>query len=268
MKLPARISLCLIAAQLVLPPCFGADSETSTVNDVNAIVSRASVQMAKLLDQFSNVKCTELVEQEKLRSDGKIEVKEQSTYDYLAIISNSGGELSLNESRVAVHAAKLEKKNTPMLLSNGFATLFLVFHPLYADSFRFRIEGKAVNDGHNLIKISFEHIPGTRSPAALALRGREYPLELSGEASVDPENGAIARIQASVGDTLQDIGLKSLHSEVVFAPAPFRNLPETFWFPSVATVEVETPRQHWRNTHRFTDYKQFSVSTEESVTSK
>ena len=35
-------------------------------------------------------------------------------------------------------------------------------------------------------------IPGTRSPAALALRGREYPLELSGSAWIDPQTGVIA----------------------------------------------------------------------------
>jgi hypothetical protein len=33
-------------------------------------------------------------------------------------------------------------------------------------------------------------------------------------------------------------------------------------------VEVETPRQHWRNLHQFTAYKKFSVSTEEQVIKK
>ena len=42
----------------------------------------------------------------------------------------------------------------------------------------------------------------------------------------------------------------------------------TYWFPAQATVEVETQRQHWRNTHMFTDYKRFAVSTEEKVASK
>jgi hypothetical protein len=102
----------------------------------------------------------------------------------------------------------------------------------------------------------------------LALRGREYPLELSGEAWIDHQTGVITRIAATVGDTLQDLGLKSLQSEIVFAPTRFHDVSETYWFPSMATVEVETPRQHWRNTHRFTDYKQFSVSTEEKVASQ
>ena len=245
--------------------CFAGTAVPSGFADLNEILLRANAQMIKLVDQFSNVKCTELVEQEKLRPDGKVERKEESNYDYLVILTNDGGELTLNESRMAVREVKADHKNTPMLLSNGFATLFLVFHPYYADSFRFRITGSAVDNGRTLAKIAFEHIPGTRSVAALALRGREYPLELTGEAWIDPQSGVINRIQASVGDTLQDIGLKSLLSEVEFAPAPLHGLSGTYWFPVRATVDVETPRQHWRNTHRFTDYRLFSVSTEEHV---
>ena len=78
----------------------------------------------------------------------------------------------------------------------------------------------------------------------------------------------ITRIEASVENTLEDVGLKSLHSEIEFAPAPFHDMKAPYWFPVVASVEVETPRQHWHNTHRFTDYRRFSVSTEEQVASK
>lgn len=267
MKTSPRLNV-IAAIVLIAVLNIRSTAQVGAANDASAIVSRATSQMSRLLDQFSNVKCTELVEQEKLRSDGKVELKEESTYDYLAIITENGGELSLNESRVAVRQAKLEKRATPMLLSNGFATLFLVFHPYYADSFHFKITGAAVADGHNLVKVAFDHIQGTRSPAALALRGREYPLELSGEAWIDPETGSIARIEAGVADTLQDLGLNSIQSEVEFAPVSFHNSADSFWLPSAASVEVETPRQHWRNTHRFTDYKQFSVSTEENVASK
>lgn len=247
---------------LAATPSFG------TGSDLNDLLSRASVEITKLLDEFSNVKCTEQVEQEKLRQDGKVERKEESTYDYLVILTNNGGELSLQESRIATHEAKADKKNTPMLLSNGFATLFLVFHPYYFDSFRFAYTGNVTEQGRTLAKISFDHIPGTRSPAALALRGREYPLELSGEAWIDTESGVITKIEAGIGSTLQDVGLKSLQSEVQFAPAPFRGVKQVYWLPTVARVDVETPRQHWRNTHRFTDYKQYAVTTQEQVIQK
>ena len=248
--------------------CLGATSSSASSggsNELDDLLARTSVQVTGFLEQFSEVKCTEHVDQVKLGKDGKVELKEQATYDYLVILTNNGGDLSLDESRLAVQQAKRDKKNTPLLVSNGFATLFLVFHPYYADSFKFALAGQAVSAGRNLIKVKFDHIPGTRSPAALALRGREYPLELSGEAWIDPQNGVITRMEAGIDNSLDDVGLKSLHSEVEFAPAPFRDMKVPYWFPSIASVEVETPRQHWLNTHRFTEYKRFSVSTEEQV---
>ncbi len=104
-----------------------------------------------------------------------------------------------------------------------------------------------------------------KSPAALALRGREYPLELSGTAWIVPQTGTIARIEAGIDDTLQDVGLKSLRAEIEFAPLPLADPKLVYWFPARASVEVQTPRQHWRNLHQFTDYKKFSVATEEKV---
>jgi muconolactone delta-isomerase len=231
----------------------------------NALVTKVSDYTSVFLDQVSNVKCTEVVQQQKLAADGKVERTAESTYDYLIILSNSGGELNLNESRLELRPAKLDRQKTSLLVTNGFATLFLVFHPYYASSFQFTALDDEPLDGRNLSVLAFKHIPGTRSPAALALRGREYPLELSGKAWIDPRTGSIAKMTATIGTTMEDVGLKTMDTEVDYAPVAFQSLKETYWFPARATVEVETARQHWRNTHKFSDYKLFSVETNEKV---
>ena len=253
---------------VLLLVCLAVHPAVAAGHDPDDLLNRTGEQVSKFLGQFSEVKCTEKVTQEKLGKEDKVELKEESTYDYLVILTNTGGELSLDESRLAVHEAKVDKKNTSLLVTNGFATLFLVFHPYYAGSFRFTAQGDELVGGHLLSKISFQHVRGTRSIAALALRWKEYPLEVSGTAWVDPQTAVITKIVAEIGDSMQDVGLKTLRSEVEYAPVPFRGMKETYWFPSQATVEVETPRQHWRNTHRFTDYKRFSVDTEEQVANK
>jgi hypothetical protein len=253
---------------VLLLVCLAVHPAVAAGHDPDDLLNRTGEQVSKFLGQFSEVKCTEKVTQEKLGKEDKVELKEESSYDYLVILTNTGGELSLDESRLAVHEAKVDKKNTSLLVTNGFATLFLVFHPYYAGSFRFTAQGDELVGGHLLSKISFQHVRGTRSIAALALRGKEYPLEVSGTAWVDPQTAVITKIVAEIGDSMQDVGLKTLRSEVEYAPVPFRGMKETYWFPSQATVEVETPRQHWRNTHRFTDYKRFSVDTEEQVANK
>ena len=248
--------------------CFGGEQPAAPEAErLRSLLQRTGDEMTSYVEKFSDVKCTELVTQEKFKNDNssKVELKEQSTYDYLVILTNAGGELSLSESRLAVKDAKADKKNRSMLVSNGFATLFLVFHPTYANSFVFTPLEDEVVGGHRLTKVAFRHISGTRTPAALALRGREYPLELSGVAWIDPDTATITKITAGVEKTLEDVGLKTLRSEVEFAPVPFQDLKRDYWFPARASVEVETPRQHWRNTHDFSNYKRFSVSTEEKV---
>jgi hypothetical protein len=260
--------VCLVASLLLTATIVNAQT---SAEPLDKILDRASQRVSGFLDQFSNVKCTEQVTQEKFKPNGKVEIDQQSTYDYLVILTNAGGDLSLNESRLPVKEAKVNRRQPiSMLLSNGFATLFLVFHPYYINGFEFTDAGNETIDGHLARKLNFQHVPNTRSVAALALRGREYPLEISGTAWIDPQTGDILRIEAGIGSTLEDIGMKTLQTSVRFAPVAFSKDKDqpVYWFPSEAIVEVETPKQHWRNTHRFTTYKQFSVSTEEHVAQK
>ena len=109
----------------------------------------------KLVGTVLNVKCTEQVRQQKLAPNGKVERDAQSTYDYLVFLTNAGGELSVNESRLALHEVKADKKNTSLLVTNGFATLFLIFHPYYAGSFEFSAQKPDAIGGREVEKSTF-----------------------------------------------------------------------------------------------------------------
>jgi hypothetical protein len=257
-------SFCLfigIAALCLVFPEHGVADES-----LDAVIERTGKQVSSFLELISETNCTERVLQEKFADNGKVVEKEESTFDYLIILSTSDGELSLVESRIAPENAKQQKKpRAPLLISNGFSTLFLVFHPYYIAGFQFTRDGEESLNGRTLTKIHFQHIPGMRSPAALAVRGREYPLDLSGTAWIDAATGVIAKLTANVDSGMQDIGLRTLHSEIRFAPITFHDSPESFWLPAQATVEVETRHQHWRNTHQFSGYRRFAVDTKEQV---
>lgn len=242
-------------------------AQTQNAGDpLTILLERAGNQVSQFLDVISEVNCRELVLQEKLNEKGKTEEKAESTFDYLIMLSNAGGELNLAESRIAPEDAKRAKKESkPLLVSNGFSTLFLVFHPYYASGFHFVLAGDETLDGKTLAKVDFRHVVGMRSPAALAVRGREYPLELSGSAWIDPQSGTIAKLTANVESGMEDVGLLAMRSEVRFAPVAFHNSPGALWLPSRAIVEVESRHQHWRNTHEFSDYKRFAVETKEQI---
>ena len=260
MRKTTQLALAAVLALALRPPRCAAAGPAG----FDSFLARTTGLVSGLLDEFSDVKCTERVTQERLGKNGKVEYKEDSAYDYLVILSNSGGELTLDESRVEQQQAA-HKKQISMLVTNGFAMGFLVFHPYYANSFEFRDEGDETANGQLLRKVHFRHVRGTRSPTALSLRGREFPLELEGDAWIDPATGAITRMISAIPAGIADLGLRSLRSEVEYAPAPFHDAGPPPWLPVTATIEVETARQHWRNTHRFSDYKRFSVSTQENV---
>src|SRR5438105_8006239 len=165
------LSVKLFLASVLV--CVVAVPSRAGNSPLQELIGRANDQVAKFVEQFSDVKCTEHVTQEKFKADGKTELKQESTYDYLVILTNAGGEISLDESRLAVHEQnKEQKKGVSMLVSNGYATLFLVFHPYYSSGFAFTDLGEVSVNGQKFRKVQFKHISGMRSPAALALRGR------------------------------------------------------------------------------------------------
>src|ERR1700757_4159123 len=123
-------------------------AKTSAAQDrFEVLLQRTAKQVSSFLDVLSETNCTERVLQEKLGDNGKVVEKEASTYDYLIILSTDGGELNLSESRIAPENAKQKKLPSPLLISNGFSTLFLVFHPYYSTGFQFSDEGEESFEG-------------------------------------------------------------------------------------------------------------------------
>jgi hypothetical protein len=59
---------------------------------------------------------------------------------------------------------------------------------------------------------------------------------------------------------LSDLGLRGMRSEIHYATVHFHDPDESYWMPVSAIIDVETPRQHWRNIHRFTGYKRFRAT--------
>jgi hypothetical protein len=150
-----------------------------------------------------------------------------------------------------------------MLITNGMSTMLVVFHPYYRDSFEFQARPEEYVDGRATVPIAFTEIPGRRTPAALALRGREYPLYLQGTAWLDKASGAVVKMDASLLHEMTDVGLRSLSIHVEYKATRLGSDAPQVMMPALAVVDVTTPRQHWRNTHFFGNYQSFSTNVEQ-----
>ncbi len=231
----------------------------------DSLLDKTSRQVSVYLEQVSEVKCTEQVTQTKLNNSGRPEYAEVSTFDYLVLLEGTADDFLLNESRLPLKQSPAAK-NIPMLISNGFSMMFLIFHPYYRNAFQFEAEGDDWIDGHRMVRVRFIHVRGKRTPAALSVRGREYPLELIGTAWIEADTGMVARIKIALANDMRDVGLRTLAVQIDYAPVKLPGWTQAYRFPALAVVDVETLRQHWRNVHRFANYQRFMVGTSQAVT--
>lgn len=244
---------------------FGLSTACASTQTVAAqsAADQAERQVTAYLAKLADLHCTESVVQEKLAQSGHVESVEHAKYDYLIMIGGDGTGLQLNESRIQFSNPNTRRKPLPMLVTNGFSTALLVFHPYYRDSFQFEVGADEMIGGRPAVPIHFSHIAGRRTPAALALRGREFPLELKGTAWLDKQSGDVVKLEAKLQRDMSDVGLRSLSVHVEYKPSTLGKNGATLTLPSLAVVDVTTPRQHWRNTHVFDTYKSFSTEAEQ-----
>ena len=258
----ARAAMAIIVFLLPSGTCFASEPVP-----MQELLQRTGKLVEDFVSQLSGVRCKESVNQVKFEKNGKVKYKADSVFDSLLLLRLEGDNLSVEESR-QVERQSGRAQNPPLLVTSGFSTLALVFHPYYQASFEFRQLDDEALEGKRHMRVQFQHVRGMRSPTALQLRGQEYPLELSGIAWIDPDTGEIAKIQAGLRSSMEDLGLKAFQSEVHYAPVLFAGITKPYWLPTSAVIDVETPRQHWRNTHHFAEYRRFTVNVQISSESK
>lgn len=240
------------------PQVAPVNSSAATDAAIQAL-ARARDSVEKFFARSANVVCAESITQTVIGENGKASYREESKYDYQLEASDVNGSLKLVESRDARKLPFRDPART-LLVTNGFASLLLIVHPQYETSYQFQPAGEEVIDGMTLEEIHFTPISGASSPAALRLRGKNYPLPLSGMIWIEKDTGAITRMTAAVDSSLSDLGLKGMSSDIHYALVQFHDPEEAYWMPVSATIDLETPLQHWRNVHRFTAYRRFRAT--------
>jgi hypothetical protein len=252
-----RIAMVLALAACATPrSLWGADAGPIP----NGLLDRTGERVKDFWDDLSSVACTETLIQEKLSEKGKVILNSRSSYDYLISLRWNGSDLIADESRLEQGPPQKRRPETSLLATRGFATMLLVLHPDFQSSYSFSL---LPDDSSKLVRIGFVPRNGARSPGALELKGREYPIAWEGTAWIDRASATVARIDAHWREPAAEIGLESLASDVRYGPVLLRD--HNFWLPEAAHIEVKTRHQHWRNSHQFTRYKLFSVDADSKV---
>lgn len=247
-------------AALALLPAAAQTLPTRSPGNLDGILKRTHAFVQQFAEDFSYLRYDEDIVQAKLKKNSdKPAYQEEAVYDSMLRMHFEDGNLLVDEQRT------LQKKprhveSRPLLNTYGFCTLAMIFHPYYESSFRFRRLGDDVLQGKQLAKIQFEHLPGTPTPILYQTLGPDRPLEVNGTAWVDAATGEIYRIEATIAPAVSDMGVKAIRAALEFKPILLQDETAPRVLPVSATIDLETPRQHWRNVHRFFDYRKFRVA--------
>jgi hypothetical protein len=253
------LAACLLAAGARAQTLPQAVENTKPDAAVAELVRRAGAAAEELAAHLAMVRYQEHISQYKIRgNNNKVEYEQEAFYDSLLLVHDKNGRMSAEEMLEEEKApGRFEQR--PLLMTRGFSTMALIVHPYYARSFRFAAEGEEMADGRRLVRLHFEHIKGEDSPTVLRLRGRNYALGMAGTVWIDAESGAVARIRGELSEPMEDIGLHRLSCEVRYAQVDLEKTGDRYWLPATATVDLETPKQHWRNVHEFSKYRRYEV---------
>lgn len=238
-------------------------SQAQSAASVPDVLPKARSFVAQFVEEFATIRYEEDLSQQKLKDDGKIAYKQEMVFDSIIRMRiDDEGKLRVDEQRI-MEKTPVHVEKRPLLNTYGFSSLAMIFHPYYESSFRFtRLESDSLQ-GQSLARIGFEHLPGTPTPLLYQMIGADKPMELKGTAWIDSGTGEIHRIEAeSAFDPKdRDMPVKAVRAELVYGPVVLRDEKTPRLLPVSATIDLETPRQHWRNVHRFVDYRKYRVYT-------
>jgi len=222
------------------------------------IVDRAEKAAELFWQQFTAVRSLEHVTQEKLKDDGTVVAKRSADFDYLALLATKGGSVAVEESRVP--RTRVADKPEEFLKTSGFPALLLMFHPDYRDRFQFE-ESPNSDVPPGLMRVAFRSRPNLHALSAVKLNGRLFPILWKGFAWIERNTGAITRMESTLDVPMADIGVSELLATVEYEPVGLSKTSQTYRLPVRVSVIVRSQRQQWRDTHEFSGYQLFTVTT-------
>ncbi len=189
------------------------------------------------------------------------------TYRYLALADKTQPEGSLKEYRTDQAGRPLVAGSLPFhsMLTIGFVGLPILLDAPYQGESRFRYLGKQVWEGRETDVIALAQVPGKAQPAeSVAREGRSVQVFLQGIAWVNPTTNQLIALRTDLLQAVTEVGLQRETTLISFAPVEFKQLATPLILPRKVVVTAIWSGEIIVNTHSYSKYQLFSVTTKET----
>jgi hypothetical protein len=252
-----------------IPALEGLAPDTSQ-SQLRQVLSRVAENVRAFHTNFANTTSLETVEQERLKPNGSRQgrvIREQFRY---LILTSSTSDVALKEYRTDLEGRERELENrkaAAFVKTSGFASMPMELSAQRQTEYDFKYLGsESMGGGRQTIVIAFAGHPVEDAIAGqFVLAGKPIPIILQGIAWLDGASFQVARMQTELLAPLEFAGLTRLSTSAVFAEVRFQNSATALWLPQVVDVTADFFGQRYHNRHSYSDYKLFSVATDQKT---
>jgi len=239
-------------------------------SDLPALLEKIGANVEAFFQYFPNTASVEEVRQDVRRSDGRLLNSAGGSYNYLMIISVAQ-EVGLNEYRTDRRGNESNPRGPAggFMLTSKLVWHLVHFHPLYQADSQFRYLGQTSKPPAHVIAFA-QNPRAAREVAEISIRdpklsGRRIYILLQGLVWVDPTTFQIIRAHTDLLAPRYDVGLASDTTEIECAAIRFNAVGRSFWLPKEVVVTAVFRNYTYTNRHRYSDYRLFSVETQDKV---
>jgi hypothetical protein len=239
-------------------------------SEVPSILQKVGANVAAFFQYFPNTASVEEVRQDVLSSDGRVMKRTRGKYNYL-MLAGKGGSIGLDEYRSDPRG----NETAPQGPAGGFMLTtrclwhLIHFYPGYQADSRFRYLGLSSNP--KAYVIAFAQRPEAAREVARVgvwdpdLADQKVLMLIQGIVWVDPDTYQIIRAHTELLAPRNDIGLSRNTTEIECAETQFEGVSRSFWLPREALVTSIFRNYTYKNRHRYSDYRLFTVETQDKV---
>ncbi len=241
-----------------LPGFEPARDQTKLEGILAAVGDNVSALFANLL----NISAVEKVQLEKLGKKGEAEPGKRFEYLYLCAGAVDQSDPSFDEYRSDAEGHEISQLGLDKgyMLTSGFVSAPLLFHPLHQQGSSFSLLGYQKLKERNAIVMAYAQIPDRSRLPGYFRTGRNVQRTFKqGMVWIDAENCQIVRLVSDLLTPLPQIKLDKLQTQIDFDRVQFSRNAQTFWLPVQVIVTVHWDGKVLRNTHTYSDFKLFNV---------
>ena len=235
---------------------------------LGAILDGVGTNILDLTKNFPNTSSIEAVQQEKLNRKGQVGGTLNQKFRYLCLLSTKPLEPGFIESRAGVAGNEGIAKgfSEGFMLTNGFTSAALIFHPKYRAESTFRYLGQQKVNGRNTYVVAFAQIPASSHLTGTFRNGDKSSTTFTqGLAWMDSSTFQITRLYTELLAPIPELRVEKVSTNIDFNQVHFKQGNEAWWLPQSVTVTLDWNGKILRNRHEYSDFKLFNVDASEKI---